>query len=55
MEGRIREIENRKMVEIQGDVWPCEGADDLTAGDTVRVTSVADGVLSVRAERERSK
>ena len=49
--GIIREVDGNKMVKVRGDLWPCDGCEDLTDGTPVVVVSAKDGILGVKAER----
>jgi membrane protein implicated in regulation of membrane protease activity len=51
--GEVKEVEQKKMVMIDGDLWPAEAAEDLQVGQKVKVTNAKDGILTVeQAERE---
>jgi len=53
MEGMIKEVEQKKMVELGGDLWPIEPNEKLQPGRKVKVTNTKDGILTVEpAERE---
>ena len=51
--GEVKEVEEKKMVMIEGDLWPVESAQELKAGQKVIVANVKDGILTVeQIERE---
>ena len=53
MVGEIKEIEGRKMVAVEGDLWPIASAEDLRPGEKVKIINAQDGILSVeQAERK---
>ena len=48
--GVIKVIDGRIMVEIKGDIWPCEVSTGLTTGEQVQVICVKNGILTVIAD-----
>ncbi len=51
--GEVKEVEEKKMVMIEGDLWPVESAQELRAEQKVKVVKAKDGVLTVeQIERE---
>ena len=49
MTGCIREVEETKMVELEGDLWPIEPNDDLQPSQEVIVTKNHNGILTVES------
>ena len=47
MTGSIKEVEEQKMVEVEGDLWPIEPNEDLRPGREVKVTKTQNGILTV--------
>ena len=45
--GEIKDIEQQKMVMLEGDLWPIEPSENLQADKKVKVIKVKDGVLTV--------
>lgn len=45
--GVVKEIDGRKMVSLQGDLWPYEGPADMPPGSTVEVIGERGGVLKI--------
>ena len=53
MNGEVKEVEEKKMVMIEGDLWPVESAQELRAEQKVKVVKAKDGILTVeQIERE---
>lgn len=52
--GVIKLIENKVMVEIRGDIWPCVVSPGLGSGDRVRVIGVDNGRLNVQKQEEKN-
>lgn len=51
-DGEIKDVEGKKMVSIEGDLWPIDGGDDLEPGTKVKVVAQESG--AVRVERASS-
>ena len=52
MIGEIKEIEQKKMILLEGDLWPIENPDNLQSGQKAKVVEVKEGILNVEpAER----
>lgn len=49
MTGSIREVEEKKMVELEGDLWPIEANEDLRPSQKVKVTKAQNGILTVES------
>jgi len=47
--GSIREVEETKMVELEGDLWPIEPNEDLRPSQEVKVTKAQNGILTVES------
>lgn len=47
--GSIREVEETKMVELEGDLWPIEPNEDLRPSQKVKVTKAQNGILTVES------
>jgi len=47
MTGQIREIEQQKMLMLEGDLWPIDNPEDFQQGQDVKVLEVRDGILTV--------
>jgi membrane protein implicated in regulation of membrane protease activity len=45
----IKVVEGKRMVSIEGDLWPVDGGEDLEPGAKVRVLAQESG--AVRVER----
>ena len=49
MTGSIRKVEETKMIELEGDLWPIEPNEDLHPGQKVKVTKAQNGILTVES------
>lgn len=49
MTGSIKEVEETKMVELEGDLWPIEPNEDLRPSQQVKVTKAQNGILTVES------
>jgi len=47
MAGQIKEIEQQKMVMLEGDLWPIDNPEGFGQGQDVKVVEVKDGILTV--------
>lgn len=45
--GVVRIVDGIRMASLQGDLWPCQGAENLQDGEVITVRSSADGILHV--------
>ena len=45
--GQIKEIEQQKMLMLEGDLWPIGNPEGLQQGQAVKVVEVKDGILTV--------
>jgi len=45
-EAEVVEIEGKKLLRVKGDLWKCNNINDYNSGDTVRVVSENDGLLT---------
>ncbi len=52
--GIVRVVDGEKMVSVQGDVWPCTGAEHLEDGDKVIILSADNGILTISASASPS-
>jgi membrane protein implicated in regulation of membrane protease activity len=53
MTGIIKEIDGKKMVSAQGDLWPFECKEDPPADACVKIVGVKSGVLRVNIEKKK--
>ena len=47
MTGQIKEVEQKKMIMLEGDLWPIDNPEGLQQGQAVKVVEVRDGILTV--------
>ena len=52
--GAVKDLGGKKMVSLQGDLWPYECSDDPGPGAEVEVVGERDGVLEVKIVKEES-
>lgn len=53
-EGRIVDIEGKKMIRVKGDLWKCSNIDQFDDGATIKIVSQTDGILTAESV-ERSQ
>ena len=46
--GQIKEIEQQKMVMLEGDLWPIDNPEGFQEGQDVEVIEVKDGILTIK-------
>ena len=48
MTGQIKEIEQQKMIILEGDLWPIDNPEGFQQGQNVEVVEVKDGILTIK-------
>jgi membrane protein implicated in regulation of membrane protease activity len=51
-EGTVRQIQDKPLVSIKGDLWPVSNADSIEDGTHVKVIAHNNGILEIETERD---